>query len=42
VGEGWAWLALDAPGWLLVAVADDLPQLRSRMAAAAVITPALT
>jgi urease accessory protein len=34
VGEGWAWLALDAPGWLLVAVADDLPQLRSRMAAA--------
>jgi urease accessory protein len=39
VGEGWAWMALDAPGWLLVAVADDLPQLRARMAAATEHSP---
>jgi urease accessory protein len=24
-GAGWAWMPLDGPGWLLTAVADDLP-----------------
>lgn len=33
-GDGWAWMALDGPGWLLSAVAPDLPELRARMAAA--------
>ena len=34
-GEGWAWMRLDGPGWLLTAVAPDLPGLLGRMAAAA-------
>lgn len=33
-GDGWAWMALDGPGWLLTAVAPDLPSLRHRMAVA--------
>jgi urease accessory protein len=32
LGQGWSWLELDGPGWLLVAVADDLPGLRQRLA----------
>lgn len=31
-GEGWAWLDLDGPGRLLVAVAGGLGELRDRMA----------
>jgi urease accessory protein len=34
-GEGWAWMALDGPGWLLTAVAPDLPGLLERMAVTA-------
>jgi urease accessory protein len=34
-GDGWAWMRLDGPGWLLSAVAPDLPTLLERMAAAA-------
>jgi hypothetical protein len=33
-GDGWAWMALDGPGWLLTAVAGDLPSLLERVAAA--------
>jgi urease accessory protein len=33
-GDGWAWMALDGPGWLLTVVAPDLPALRQRMASA--------
>jgi urease accessory protein len=32
VGEGWAWMDLEGPGRLLVAVAGDLAELRRRMA----------
>ncbi len=31
-GEGWTWMQLAGPGWLLTAVAADLPALRQRMA----------
>jgi urease accessory protein len=34
-GDGWVWMRLDGPGWLLSAVAADLPTLRARMADAA-------
>jgi urease accessory protein len=34
-GDGWAWMRLDGPGWLLSAVAPDLPTLLERMASAA-------
>jgi urease accessory protein len=34
-GEGWAWMALDGPGWLLTAVAPELPVLLERMAVTA-------
>lgn len=33
-GEGWAWLELEGPGWLLVAVAPGLPELRRALAEA--------
>lgn len=33
-GDGWAWLDLDGPGWLLVAVAPGLPELRRALAEA--------
>jgi urease accessory protein len=34
-GDGWAWMRLDGPGWMLSAVAPDLPTLLDRMASAA-------
>jgi urease accessory protein len=34
VGDGWAWMDLEGPGRLLVAVAPDLAELRQRMAIA--------
>lgn len=40
-GEGWAWLELEGPGWLLVAVAPGLPELRRALAEAQRPTPAL-
>lgn len=33
-GQGWAWMELAGPGWLLTAVAADLPDLRLALAAA--------
>jgi urease accessory protein len=33
-GDGWAWMDLDGPGWVLTAVASDLAQLLRRMEAA--------
>lgn len=33
-GDGWAWLELEGPGWLLVAVAPDLPQLERALSEA--------
>ena len=33
-GPGWAWMALDGPGWLLVATAHDLMQLAGAVAEA--------
>jgi len=30
-GDDWAWLELEGPGWLLMAVAADLPDLRARV-----------
>jgi urease accessory protein len=33
-GDGWAWMGLDGPGWLLTAVAPDLPTLLERLASA--------
>jgi urease accessory protein len=37
VGDGWAWMDLEGPGRLLVAVGADLAELRVRMAAAGLL-----
>ncbi len=34
IGENWAWCELDGPGWLLLAVAADVPTLRTALAEA--------
>lgn len=33
-GDGWAWLELDGPGWLLVAIGPDLPDLERALSEA--------
>lgn len=38
-GDHWAWLELEDPGWLLMAVAPHLPRLRRALAQAGALDP---